>query len=178
MFWQLAMAAQFEMRQLNIDRARKILGSAIGMAPKDKIFKKYIEIELQLGNLERCRKLYKKYLEWSPKNYYAWSKYAELERSLSETERARALLELAIDQPTLDMPELLWKAYIDFEKLKKRRHIETEDAPAGYEEYIDYLFPQETQTINLKFLEAAYKWKKQKIVSCYYFLPNDKYISF
>lgn len=31
------MAAQFEIRQLNIDRARRILGSAIGMAPKDKV---------------------------------------------------------------------------------------------------------------------------------------------
>ncbi|KAL0447810.1 UNVERIFIED_CONTAM: Pre-splicing factor clf1 [Sesamum latifolium] len=306
------MAAHFEVRQLNIDRARRILGSAIGMAPKDKIFKKYIEIELQLGNIERCRKLYAKYLEWSPENCCAWSKFAELERSLGETERARALFELAIDQPTLDMPELLWKAYIDFEiseaeyertralyerlldrtkhlkvwisyakfeasamdeglqesdlresdyeqkrkclqraravferalsyfrtsapelkeeramlleewlnmessfgevgdvdlvraklpkKLKKRRQIETEDGPAGicaiyirtgivyllklietkllaaatnsdiaitcrYEEYIDYLFPEETQTTNLKILEAAYKWKKQKIAS-------------
>lgn len=73
------------------------------------IFKKYIEIELQLGNIERCRKLYEKYLGWSPENCYAWIKYAELERSLAETERARALFELAIDQPALDMPELLWK---------------------------------------------------------------------
>lgn len=33
------------------------------------------------------------------------------------------------------------------------------------EEYIDYLFPDETQTTNLKILEAAYKWKKQKLSS-------------
>ena len=76
---------------------------------KSQIFKKYIEIELQLGNMDRCRKLYEKYLEWSPENCYAWSKYAELERSLMETERARAIFELAIAQPALDMPELLWK---------------------------------------------------------------------
>jgi len=73
------------------------------------IFKKYIEIELQLGNIDRCRKLYEKYLDWSPENCYAWTKYAELERSLCETERARAIYELAIAQPALDMPELLWK---------------------------------------------------------------------
>ncbi|XP_027081269.1 crooked neck-like protein 1 [Coffea eugenioides] len=261
------LAAQFEIRQLNLQGARLTLGAAIGKAPKDKIFKKYIEIELQLGNIDRCRTLYEKYLEWSPENCYAWSKYAELERSLAETERARSIFELAIDQPALDMPELLWKAYIDFEisegefertralyerllnrtkhlkvwlsyakfetsameeveedleqkekciqrargvferalsyfrtsapelkeeramlleewlnlessygelgnvdlvrvklpkKLKKRRQIETEDGPSGYEEYIDYLFPEETQTTNLKILEAAYKWKKQK----------------
>lgn len=73
------------------------------------IFKKYIEIELHLGNIDRCRKLYEKYLEWSPENCYAWSKYAELEKSLDENERARAIFELAIAQPALDLPELLWK---------------------------------------------------------------------
>lgn len=271
------LAAQFEIRQLRLDAARSILGTAIGMAPKDKIFKKYIEIELHLGNIDRCRILYEKYLQWSPENCYAWMKFAELEKSLDETERTRAIFELAIDQVALDMPELLWKAYIDFEisegeyertralyerllnrtkhlkvwisyakfeasaiegdssdpegkevsheqkveglhrargvferalsyyrtsapelkeeramlleewlnmessfgdvgdvelvrsklpkKLKKRRQIETEDGPSGYEEYIDYLFPEESQTTNLKILEAAYHWKKKQKVS-------------
>ncbi|KAH7515806.1 hypothetical protein FEM48_Zijuj10G0065400 [Ziziphus jujuba var. spinosa] len=265
------LAAQFEIRQLNLKGARQILGNAIGIAPKDKIFKKYIEIELQLGNIDRCRKLYEKYLEWAPENCYAWSKYAELEISLCESERARSMFELAIAQPALDMPESLWKTYIDFEiseheferardlyerllnrtkhvkvwssyakfeasvvketdlgeqkkqcvlrsrrvfekavnyyksalpelkeeramllgewmdmevsfadlgdtsfvqtklpkKLKKRRRIVAEDGPVGYEEYIDYLFPEEmeTQTANMKILEAAYRWKKQKLCS-------------
>ncbi|XP_010436127.1 PREDICTED: crooked neck-like protein 1 isoform X2 [Camelina sativa] len=274
------LAAQFEIRQLNLTGARQILGNAIGQAPKDKIFKKYIEIELQLGNMNRCRKLYERYLEWSPENCYAWSKYAELERSLVETERARAIFELAISQPALDMPELLWKAYIDFEiaegelertralyerlldrtkhykvwvsfakfeasaaeleedenedeeqeegvlehkkdcieraraifdrantyykdsapelkeeratlledwlnmetrfgnlgdvsivrsklpkKLKKRKQISREDGSTEYEEYIDYMYPEESQTTNLKILEAAYKWKKQKVAA-------------
>ncbi|WMV20643.1 hypothetical protein MTR67_014028 [Solanum verrucosum] len=235
---------QFEIRQLRLKEARLLLGEAI----------------------DRCRKLYEKYLEWSPENCYAWSKFAELERSLYETERARAVFELAIDQPALDIPELLWKAYIDFEisegefertralyerllnrtkhlkvwisyakfeasamggsdikqkkkclqhardvferavsylinsapelkeervilleewiymennfgelgdanlvraklpkKLKKRRQIETEDGPAAYEEYIDYLFPE--QTTNMKLLDSAYKWKKQRVAS-------------
>ncbi|CDY38549.1 BnaA05g12780D [Brassica napus] len=71
---------------------------------RKQIFKNYIEIELQLGNIDRCRKLYELYLEWSPENCYAWSKYAELERSLAETERSRVIFELAISQPALDMP--------------------------------------------------------------------------
>nr|XP_010937356.1 pre-mRNA-splicing factor clf1-like [Elaeis guineensis] len=43
------------------------------------------------------------------------SMYAELKRSLSEIERARAICELTVAQPTLDMPELLCKACIDYE---------------------------------------------------------------
>ncbi|ESQ55221.1 hypothetical protein EUTSA_v10024572mg [Eutrema salsugineum] len=268
------LAAQYEIRQLNLTGARKIFGNAIGKAPKDKIFKKYIEMELELGNIDRCRKLYERYLEWSPENCYAWRSYAELEMSLAETERARAIFELAISQPALDMPELLWKTYIDFEiserelertralyerlldrtkhckvwvsfakfeacaaeykedeeeedvverkkdcirrsraifdrantyykdstpelkeeratlleewlnmetgfgklgdvsivqskllkKLKKRKPISREDGSTEYEEYNDYLFPEESQTTNLKILEAAYKWKKQKVI--------------
>jgi crooked neck len=41
-------------------------------------------------------------------------KFAELEKELGDLERARAIFELAITQP-LDMPEVVWKAYIDFE---------------------------------------------------------------
>ncbi|KAL0890004.1 hypothetical protein Bca101_013987 [Brassica carinata] len=270
------LAAQFEIRQLNLTGARQILGNAIGKAPKDKIFKKYIEMELQLANIDRCRKLYERYLEWSPENCYAWRSYAEFEMSLSEKDRARGIFELAISQPALDMPELLWKTYIDFEisekelertralyerlldrtkhykvwvsfakfeasaaeqkgekdqeevtteikkdcirraraiferanayykdsaqkeeratvledwvsmesgfgslgdvgvvqsllpkKLKKRKQISRDDGSTEYQEYTDYLFPDESQTTaNLKILEAAHRWKKQKAGEC------------
>eukprot|EP01111_Echinosteliopsis_oligospora_P009984 TRINITY_DN3023_c0_g1_i2.p1 TRINITY_DN3023_c0_g1~~TRINITY_DN3023_c0_g1_i2.p1 ORF type:complete len:681 (-),score=170.49 TRINITY_DN3023_c0_g1_i2:88-2130(-) len=105
----------FEIRQKQLQSARLIYGNAIGLAPKDKIFNGYIQLETQLGNFDRCRKLYEKYLEWSPANCNAWSKFAQLENELGETERCRAIFEMAITQPLLDMPELLWKAYIDFE---------------------------------------------------------------
>lgn len=36
------LAAQFEIRQLNLKGARSILGQAIGMAPKDKVFLRLI----------------------------------------------------------------------------------------------------------------------------------------
>lgn len=42
-------------------------------------------------------------------------RFAELEVMLVEVGRARGLYELAISQPVLDMPEAVWKAYIDFE---------------------------------------------------------------
>ncbi|KAI0025461.1 cell cycle control protein [Xylariomycetidae sp. FL0641] len=108
--------AQFEVRQLELTAARKALGQAIGMCPKDKLFRGYIELELKLFEFVRCRTLYEKHVEWNPRNPQTWIKFAELERGLDDLERARAIFELAINVPDLDMPELLWKAYIDFEE--------------------------------------------------------------
>ncbi|KAA8567072.1 hypothetical protein EYC84_010147 [Monilinia fructicola] len=110
------MKAQFEIRQQQLQAARKTLGQAIGMCPKDKLFKGYVELEIKLFEFVRCRTLYEKHIEWNPANCQAWIKFAELERGLDDLERTRAIFELAISQQVLDMPELLWKAYIDFEE--------------------------------------------------------------
>ncbi|KAI1137965.1 cell cycle control protein [Hypoxylon sp. FL0543] len=110
------LSAQFEIRQGELTTARKTLGRAIGMCPKDKLFKGYIELELKLFEFVRCRTLYEKHIEWNPANCQTWIKFAELERGLDDLDRTRAIFELAINQPVLDMPELLWKAYIDFEE--------------------------------------------------------------
>jgi crooked neck len=110
------LTAQFEIRRGQLSRARKTLGQAIGMCPKDKLFKGYIELELKLFEFVRCRTLYEKHIEWNPANCTAWIKFSELERGLDDLDRARGIFELAVNQPVLDMPELLWKAYIDFEE--------------------------------------------------------------
>jgi crooked neck len=108
-------AAKVHVRMKNMPVARKILGRAIGLCGKEKIFKEYIALELSLGEIDRCRALYNNYLKAMPENCEAWTKYADLEKSLGETDRCRAILELAVSQPSLDMPEVLWKTYIDFE---------------------------------------------------------------
>uniref|UniRef100_H2MS39 Crooked neck pre-mRNA splicing factor 1 n=1 Tax=Oryzias latipes TaxID=8090 RepID=H2MS39_ORYLA len=251
--------AQFEIRQKNLQAARKIMGTAIGKCPKNKLLKGYIELELQLREFDRCRKLYEKYLEFSPENCTTWIKFAELETILGDVERSRAIFELAIGQPRLDMPEVLWKSYIDFEieqeefentrnlykrllqrtqhvkvwisyakfelsvdgpdrlakcrqifeeanksmrnceekeerlmlleswrdyekefgsdssrervskllpeKVKKRRKLTAEDgSDAGWEEYYDYIFPEDAANQpNLKLLAMAKMWKRQQI---------------
>lgn len=38
------LAAQFEVRQLRMVEARKILGMSLGMCPKDRTYKAYIEV--------------------------------------------------------------------------------------------------------------------------------------
>ena len=74
-----------------------------------------------LGEVDRARTLYSKLVEWDPESCAAWSRFAGLEAGLGEAARARALLELAVAQPALDAPELLWKHFIDFEISKRKR---------------------------------------------------------
>ena len=85
------------------------------MGPKPALLRGYIDLELRLGEVDRVRKLYDKSLGLDPGRVDTWLRYASLEKSLGEDERARALYELAIAQPSLDAPELLWKGYIDSE---------------------------------------------------------------
>ncbi|KAF7993240.1 hypothetical protein HCN44_006300 [Aphidius gifuensis] len=107
--------AKFEIRQKNLTIARKTLGMALGICPKDKLYREYIDLEIQLREFERCRTLYEKLLQFGPENCTTWMRFAELESSIGDIHRARAIFKLAISQPILDMPEVLWKAYIDFE---------------------------------------------------------------
>lgn len=110
------LAAQFEIRQLQLTTARKMLGQALGRCPKAKIYKGYIDLEMQLREFDRCRTLYEKFLEFNPTNSYGWISYAGLEKLLDDVDRVRAIYELAINSPQgLDVPEAVWKAYIDFE---------------------------------------------------------------
>ena len=147
------MFAQFEIRQKNLDGARKILGTSIGKCPKPKLFKGYIDLELQMREFDRCRKIYEKFLEHDMSNCNTWMKFAELETILGDTDRARAIFNLAIQQPLLDMPEILWKAYIDFEVeeeehdrvralykalLQRTKHVKVWISFANYEASIEH----------------------------------------
>jgi crooked neck len=128
------LAAQFEIRQMQLTTARKLLGQALGRCPKSKIFKGYIDLEMQLREFDRCRKLYEKFLEYNPTNSYVWISYAGLESLLDDIERVRAIYEFAIANPQgLDIPEAVWKAYIDFEVEEQ----EYDRARALYEKLLD-----------------------------------------
>ena len=49
-------------------------GAAIGRCAKDKLFRGYIELEIQLREFDRCRLLYEKFLEFGPQNCTTWIK--------------------------------------------------------------------------------------------------------
>lgn len=125
--------ALFEVRRQNVDQARKILGAGIGVMPKPKTFKAYIELEMRLVEIDRCRKLYQKFLEFDPADSTVWIRFAELESGLGDDERARALYELAVNQTELEMPELVWKSYINFEE----GHEEWDAARQLYERLLE-----------------------------------------
>ena len=72
-------------------------------------------MEEKLGDFDRCRKIYEKQIEVYPDNCSTWIEYAEFEAQLEEHERARGIFEVAINRPNLDMPENVWKSYIDME---------------------------------------------------------------
>ena len=118
--WKLY--TSFLIRQRDVSTARKVFGRALGVCPKERVFKDYINMELGLREFDRVRKVYEKYLEWKPENCRAWISYAELESGLGDVTRARGTLylttgvyEIACGREELDMPEVLWKSYLDFE---------------------------------------------------------------
>jgi crooked neck len=43
------MFAKFEVRRLELPAARKVLGTAIGMCPKEALFKGYIDLEVEVN---------------------------------------------------------------------------------------------------------------------------------
>jgi len=113
-------AAHLEIRAKNLPGARKLLGYSMGICPREKVIKGYLDFELQLGNMDRCREISTKYVELFPAVSESWIRFAQMETSLRELERARAIYELALDQGretmTEDSLEEVWKAYINFER--------------------------------------------------------------
>lgn len=49
-------------------------GTAIGKCPKDKLFRGYIDLEIQLREFSRCRILYEKHLSFNAENCTTWMK--------------------------------------------------------------------------------------------------------
>lgn len=112
-------SAKLQIRSKNLVNARKILGMSLGKCPRKKIFDFYIDLELKLGEIERCRKIFTRKVEVFSFDSDAWISYALFEDKLGETDRARTIFDISISEAELDLPELLWKAYIDFEIVQK-----------------------------------------------------------
>ncbi|KAI8004152.1 Crooked neck-like protein 1 [Camellia lanceoleosa] len=171
-----------------IDQARCILELGIAQISLDKpenLWKAYVDFESN-NDRERAIDLFEKLLERT-KNVNEWLSYAMFEAFTDDGEnllknemqciqRAQNIFERAVDYFRISASELkedramLLEEWLRTEKssgeigdidlvaakqplkVKKRRLIKTEDGSGGYE----------SQSSNMKILEAAYKWKKQK----------------
>lgn len=70
---------------------------------------------MQLANIDRVRTLYEKFINTFPDNPIPWIKFGEFEKDLEEYERFEKVFELAIDNNQMNMPETVWRAYLDNE---------------------------------------------------------------
>lgn len=52
-------------------------GMALGICPKDKLFRGYIDLEIQLREFDRCRILYQKFLEFGSENCVTWMRVSK-----------------------------------------------------------------------------------------------------
>ncbi|EFA85133.1 HAT repeat-containing protein [Heterostelium album PN500] len=166
------MYSHFEIRQMSLDRARQILGQAIGLAPKPKIFDAYTKLEIELGNFDRVRKLYENFAQFEQSiASYDLSRqiFAEANKELVNSDKEERILLLKqwkyFEQKHGTQEQLESVVKKEPKTVIKRKIIKAPDgSDAGLEEYYDYIFPEEqTAQPNLKLLEMAQKWKKQKM---------------
>jgi len=148
------------------------------------IWKFYIDFEIQNGQFEQARALYKRLLQRT-KHVKVWISFAKFETSIGRPNIAREIFKEGFQTlKAIELTEervMLWESWRDFEqehgnnnsvesvlsnlpkRVKKRRKITTtEGQDAGFEEYYDYIFP-DTKNLRsgLKLMEAAQKWKEQ-----------------
>ena len=71
---------------------------------------------------------------------------------------------LAFEREQGDQEKIAYVEAKQPQRIKKKRQIRTEDGTeAGWEEYYEYVFPDEKKGApNLKILQMAHKWKKAK----------------
>lgn len=81
--------AQFLLRQKDLTAARKVMGLAIGKCPRKKLFKFYIDLEMQLLEFDRCRKIHERQIQVFSFMTDSWVSYATFESNLGEFERCR-----------------------------------------------------------------------------------------
>nr|XP_060630070.1 crooked neck-like protein 1 isoform X2 [Anolis sagrei ordinatus] len=170
--------AQFEIRQKSLQLARRALV----------LWKSYIDFEIEQEEYENTRNLYRRLLQRT-QHVKVWISFAQFELSAGNDNsvmRCRQVYEEA-NKTMRNCEEkeerlMLLESWRNFEeevgtetskervdklmpeKVKKRRKLQAEDgSDAGWEEYYDYIFPEDAANQpNLKLLAMAKLWKKQQ----------------
>ncbi|KAF7690453.1 hypothetical protein HF521_012257 [Silurus meridionalis] len=152
------------------------------------LWKSYIDFEIEQEEYENTRGLYKRLLQRT-QHVKVWKSYAQFELSMEGEERLQRCRQVYEEANrglrTCEEKEerlMLLEAWMNFEQefgtsadkdrvkklmpkqVKKRRKLTAEDGTdAGWEEYYDYIFPEDAANQpNLKLLSMAKMWKKQQ----------------
>ncbi|CAG2250098.1 CLF1 [Mytilus edulis] len=184
------MYAELETILGDIDRAEAIYELAINQQQLDMpkvLWKSYIDFQIEQEEFDKVRNLYRRLLQRT-KHVKVWISFGQFEKTTGEDsyiDKARTVYKEANNamKSAGEKEErlMLLESWQEFEsdngdeetrkhvdklmpqKIKKRRKIQTEDgSDAGWEEYHDYIFPdEEASQPNLKLLAMAKKWKQQ-----------------
>jgi crooked neck len=85
--------AEFEMRNKFVNHARNVWDRAVGLLPRvSQLWYKYAYMEEMLGNVDRARTIFERWMRWEPEDK-AWFSYIKLEERAGEMRRARDLYE-------------------------------------------------------------------------------------
>uniref|UniRef100_A0A665UMZ9 Pre-mRNA-splicing factor Syf1/CRNKL1-like C-terminal HAT-repeats domain-containing protein n=1 Tax=Echeneis naucrates TaxID=173247 RepID=A0A665UMZ9_ECHNA len=180
--------AQFEIRQKNLQGARKVMVRLSKRAMTAVLWKSYIDFEIEQEEFENTRNLYKRLLQRT-QHVKVWISYAKFELSIDTADRLQKCRQI-YEEANKGMRSceekeerlMLLESWKDFEmefgsdstrervrkllpeKVKKRRKLTAEDgSDAGWEEYYDYIFPEDAANQpNLKLLAMAKMWKRQQ----------------
>jgi crooked neck len=156
------------------------------------VWKSYINIEISIGDFDRVRELYSRLLN-KTKHIKVWISYSKFEQECDELLNSRNVLETAYkyfkQSGQKEERLVILENWIKLEenidsgikveelrkrlptRIKRRRKINKGDAEEGeeinneegWEEYFDYIFPDDEEvTNNLKILDHAKKWHSLK----------------
>uniref|UniRef100_A0A8D1C8U0 Crooked neck pre-mRNA splicing factor 1 n=2 Tax=Sus scrofa TaxID=9823 RepID=A0A8D1C8U0_PIG len=175
----------------DIERARAIYELAISQPRLDMpevLWKSYIDFEIEQEETERTRNLYRRLLQRT-QHVKVWISFAQFELSSGKEgslakcrqiyEEANKTMRNCEEKEERLMLLESWRSFEDEfgtvsdkervdklmpEKVKKRRKVQADDgSDAGWEEYYDYIFPEDAANQpNLKLLAMAKLWKKQQ----------------
>merc|ERR1719401_93561 len=151
------------------------------------VWKRFIDLEVSYEELENARRVWLRLLEKSS-HVRVHVAYAEFEAATaSSMPNAREAMERGVKhfkaEQRSDERAMLLEQWLKLERehgdeasvevvekrqpkrVKKRRKLPTEEGqPEAYEEYMDYVFPDDKpEQQNLKILEMAHAWKKRKL---------------
>mmetsp|Transcript_27864 Transcript_27864/g.63225 ORF Transcript_27864/g.63225 Transcript_27864/m.63225 type:complete len:199 (-) Transcript_27864:14-610(-) len=166
-----------------IERARRLCELAIEeeMETPELIWKRYIDLEIANDEVDRARALWERLLERT-QHVRVFSAFADFEaKDAKNIENARAVLRKGVavmkQEQKNEERSMLLEHWLTLErevgnnehvaeleskqakKVKKRR----KDEDGIWEEYVDFVFPDDGPQKNLKILEMAQAWKRRKL---------------